>query len=102
MRFECKRCGSCCRWKGYVYTTTADIKKAAAFLGIDERTLVNQYVDVEQKPRMNLKTKSNGDCIFLEENNCKIYPARPWQCQSFPQYWRVPELEILCPGIKKD
>ena len=82
--------------------TTADIIKAAVFLGVDERTFVNQYVDVEQRPRMNLKTKSNGDCIFLEETTCKIYPARPWQCQSFPQYWRIPELEALCPGVEEE
>ena len=102
MKFECKRCGGCCRWKGYVYVTTADVTNAAVYLGIDERTFVNEYVDAEQRPRLNLKTKPNGECIFLEENDCKIYPARPWQCQSFPQYWKIPELEILCPGMEKN
>lgn len=100
MKFECKRCGACCRWKGYVYVTTTDVTNAAVYLGVDERTFVNEYVDVERRPRLNLKTKPGGECIFLEGNDCRIYPARPWQCQSFPQYWRVPELEVLCPGIE--
>ena len=77
------------------------LTKGGDYKAYQERTLVNQYVDVEQRPRMNLKTKSNGDCIFLKENTCKIYSARPWQCQSFPQYWRIPELEALCPGVKE-
>lgn len=35
-----------------------------------------------------LRRKRNGDCIFLEEdtNRCRIYPARPMLCSTYPFY----------------
>ena len=35
-RFECTRCGACCRGEeGYVWVTDADIKRMARALGMD-------------------------------------------------------------------
>jgi len=33
-----------------------------------------------------LKTRSNGDCIFLEDRRCRIYRSRPLICRIYP-YW---------------
>jgi len=33
--------------------------------------------------------KRDADCIFLEENSCQIYDARPLICQSFPYTFQV-------------
>lgn len=35
-----------------------------------------------------LRRKRNGDCVFLEEdtNRCRIYPARPMLCSTYPFY----------------
>jgi Fe-S-cluster containining protein len=31
-----------------------------------------------------LKTKPNGDCIFLTDEGCAIHPVRPFDCKMYP------------------
>ena len=47
-----------------------------------------------------------GDCPFLEGARCRIHPARPAQCRTFPFWpenlrsraaWRA--LRAFCPGV---
>jgi Fe-S-cluster containining protein len=33
---------------------------------------------------MVLKKEENGDCVFLLDNICQIYPVRPLACQMYP------------------
>lgn len=35
-----------------------------------------------------LKTKVNGDCIFLKNKKCSIYNVRPNICRMYP-YWAI-------------
>jgi Fe-S-cluster containining protein len=47
-----------------------------------------------------LKTKRNGECIFLREGSCEIYPVRPRICRAYP-FWfdRRETLHVDgCPG----
>ena len=96
--FECQRCGECCRWGGYVYITEDDVKKISAHLLLSEFDFVNKYAEIIHRPRLNLKTKPDGRCIFQEGNDCAIHPVKPKQCVDFPDHWKIRELESFCGG----
>ena len=85
LRFECTQCGHCCTGApGYVWVTIQEIYRIAEFLGMRERDFVRKYVR-KVNQRMSLIELSNGDCVFYDKG-CKIYPARPIQCRTFP-FW---------------
>jgi uncharacterized protein len=86
LRFECTQCGHCCTGApGYVWVTIQEIYRMAEFLKMRERDFVRMYVR-KVNQRMSLIELSNGDCIFYDKG-CKIYPARPAQCRTFP-FWK--------------
>jgi len=99
--FECQRCGDCCRWPGYVYIAQDDVKRIAAHLGLSEFEFVNRYAEIVHRPRLNLKTKPNGECVFLEGNECSIHKVKPKHCADFPTVWRIENLESFCSGQRK-
>jgi hypothetical protein len=108
LRFECQPgCTECCRQKGFVYLTEADLLRAAEFLGMSPRAFERKYV-YRTRNRMRLRVPLAASCPFLLGEGCSIHPAKPTQCRIFP-YW--PELveskrewaktAQYCPGIGK-
>ncbi len=94
LRFECKRCGDCCRGEpGYVWVRGKDISEMAEFLEVPRKTFMKKYVRREGT-RYSLKEFRNGDCVFWDDG-CKIYSARPPQCRSFP-FWRENLRNLSC------
>ena len=92
----CKNCINCCLWPGEVFFTQEEMAKAAELLGIDERTFADTFFDLADD-RRKLKTKptNDGRCIFVDENGCRVYAARPKQCRTFPYEWQRPENELM-------
>jgi uncharacterized protein len=108
LRFECQPgCTECCRQKGFVYLTDADLPRMAEFLELTVQQFERKYV-YRTKNRMRLRVPRDVNCYFLLEGGCSIHPAKPTQCRIFP-YW--PELlesrrewrktARYCPGIGK-
>jgi Fe-S-cluster containining protein len=109
LRFECQAgCTECCRQKGFVYLTEADIVKAATFLKLEPAEFERKYV-FRTRNRTRLRVPRDATCHFLHEGGCSIHPAKPTQCSIFP-FW--PELvesrrewlkvaREYCPGIGK-
>jgi hypothetical protein len=108
LRFACQPgCTSCCQVTGYVYLTEADLRGAAAFLGLSPRVFEARYV-YRTTHLLRLRKPRGAQCHFLEEKGCAIHPAKPAQCRIFP-FW--PELvesrsawrgiARYCPGIGK-
>jgi Fe-S-cluster containining protein len=105
-RFECTKCGACCRNEYLLVTVTgSDIVNIAAVLGLGPDELlkaldfyivsdsVSTPVGLERIPSVAteqglafiaLKKMENGDCIFLKEDLCMIHPVRPLVCRAFP------------------
>lgn len=97
--FQCKRCGACCRWPGFVILTGDDIRSLAQGLGMDESTFVNRYTKLtHSRARLSLIEKEDGSCIFLEGDDCRVYGTRPKQCRDFPKYWTLDE---GCPALEE-
>jgi uncharacterized protein len=107
LRFECTRCGNCCRNHGaytYVYLAPADVSAIARHLGMSQRKFLEAYCRTEDG-WVSLRMDDPA-CPFLKEGNrCAIYPVRPKQCATWP-FWKEnleraawAEIAKDCPGI---
>lgn len=47
-----------------------------------------------------LQDKENGECIFLDGNDCRVNPVKPQQCRNFPNLWNFPGFEDVCRAKK--
>ncbi len=105
-RFECTKCGDCCRRPGLVELTREDLERIARFLETTAYDLVMCH-DIEfDQGAWWLEVEEGESCIFLEEDRCTIEPVKPAQCRAYP-FW--PEIVIEdggwgreaehCPGI---
>ncbi len=106
LRFHCiAGCTNCCRQKGWVYLSEADVPRAAGFLGMSVEQFTARYV-YRTRHRIRLRKPPGSQCYFLEEGGCRIHPAKPTQCRLFPfwpeivenrSHWRA--TSAYCPGI---
>ena len=96
-RFECHKCGACCRWSGSVLLEDEDIPRLAEFLGLSEEAFIKECTEIAPDRRgLRLIDPPDMTCIFLEGARCIAYEVRPQQCRDFPHKWRVSE---GCPGL---
>jgi Fe-S-cluster containining protein len=98
--FRCKQCGSCCRQTGYVYLANGEAENLAAYLGMELYDFTDRYCDVLEKRHLVLKKYTDESCIFLDENRCRVYAARPAQCRDFPLKWDTIKRRAYCRGFE--
>ncbi|MFA5250868.1 MAG: YkgJ family cysteine cluster protein [Parachlamydiales bacterium] len=109
LHFQCQGCGSCCTgFSGFVWLKKNEIAKIADYLKLEEKIFLENYT-FPVFGRISLKEiVPSYSCIFFDEpeKKCRIYPVRPFQCQSFPFWpgnlaslddWH--KLKSMCPGI---
>lgn len=98
--FVCQICGACCRWPGLVRLKDEDIRLLSAHLHLDPSDFVKQWTALAPDRRsLVLIEHTDGSCVFLSGNRCRVYAARPLQCRAFPLGWHIPEVEKVCPGV---
>jgi len=107
LRFQClPNCGNCCAQPGEVFVTRDEIRAMAAHQGLPIREFRRRYVR-RAGGELTLIGREDGGCVFLgDDRRCKVYPARPTQCRTYP-FW--PEVladattweweGLKCPGI---
>ncbi len=94
-----------------------DLYKIIAFYQVDEdddkleKRLMSPKIFLKQGEIFLGLQKIDGKCVFLEENNCKIYDFRPPICRSFPYTFQIRGDELFwgytgkgkdyCPGINE-
>ncbi len=109
LRFECTRCGNCCRTHGeytYIYLMEADVDAIAAHLGLAREAFLREHC--EEDGGWTIVRTDAPQCPFLRaDQTCGVYPVRPMQCRSWPFWdenlkrpttWEGPVRET-CPGI---
>ena len=97
---ECQRCTACCRWPGQVRLSDEEITRLAEFKGVSEYDFIQQFTRLRKDRRgLALMDKPNGECIFLEGDNCAVQPVKPQQCRDFPNLWNFPSFEKVCRAI---
>ncbi|NQU68299.1 MAG: YkgJ family cysteine cluster protein [Candidatus Marinimicrobia bacterium] len=85
LQFECTGCGECCKYSdAVVYVTDEEISSIARYLTSPEEDFVLNYITAF-RGKLVLKSKVDA-CIFLEDDRCIVYSARPKQCRTFP-FW---------------
>lgn len=102
-RFECRRCGACCRIKdGIVRLSDAEIKRIAGFLGMSEADFIeNETVLSPDRRCLVLKDAPDGGCAMLDERGlCRIHEVKPDKCRTFPYEWTNADSAGYCPGLK--
>ncbi len=83
----CRQCRRCCQGEGRVYLNFEEARRISGFLQEDFSVFVEKFCTIAEN-RLTLKSKFNQDCIFLEDDGCRIYPVRPQQCRDFPFKWQ--------------
>jgi len=110
LRFECQRCGNCCRTHGdfsFVYMMDLEVAQIAGYLGLEEDEFRRRYCARDQG--WTVIHPDYPSCPFLtEQGTCGVYPVRPMQCRTWPFWKENLRLEVweesvvpTCPGIGK-
>ena len=95
--YECDRCTACCRWPGQVRLMEAEITRIAGFLGMTESVFIQKFTRLTgDRKGLALEDKENGECVFLDGNDCAINPVKPQQCRDFPNLWNFPGFQEAC------
>lgn len=105
LRFECTRCGNCCRGPGYVWVDETEVATLAKHFGMEATDFEKVYTRKVGRSR-SLREQANDDCIFYDrEQGCLVYEVRPRQCQTWP-FWEQnlesqrdwKDVQSRCPG----
>lgn len=95
--FKCRKCGSCCRQRGYVRLKDDEPDRIAHFLCLEVRDFNDSFTILTQdRTGLSLIENENGDCIFLTDSGCKINPVKPRQCLEFPLKWKFKDFAEIC------
>ena len=95
--FECQRCTACCRWPGEVRLDDQEITRLAALKGLTEFDFIQQFTRLTRDRRgLSLEEKADGECVFLNGNDCSVQTVKPQQCRDFPNLWNFPGFEKIC------
>jgi Fe-S-cluster containining protein len=80
-----------------------EIARIATFLGISEYEVIQRHTRLRSDRRgLALMDKPNGECVFLEGNDCAIQSVKPQQCRDFPNLWNFPGAEASCRAFPRD
>lgn len=106
LNFSCTACGACCKIPaGRVEISPAEVRQMADYLKLDINVFEDRFC-IRRNDELVLKDNPAGYCIFLVEDQCLVYEARPLQCRTFPfwpenlksrERWQL--LKLFCPGI---
>lgn len=91
LKFKCTGCGKCCTGSpGYVFLSHTDLENLSQHLKLSIDEFTKQYTRYVDGQYALLDHPTSYDCVFLKENKCTVYEARPIQCRTFP--WWVQHL----------
>src|SRR5574341_1652147 len=92
--FKCLRCAQCCKAEygdNTVNVFPFEIKRICEKTGLEAEQIVIPAPSEDKDREGNIHTfewvlRKRGDCIFLENDLCKIYECRPHICRTYPFY----------------
>jgi len=107
LKFKCTGCGQCCTGSpGYVFLSETDLTRLAEHFHLTVEKFAQKHTRLVDGTYALLDRPLSHDCIFLQDNKCSAYEARPTQCRTFPwwiQHLREPsdweEAAKRCEGI---
>ncbi|MEM1023911.1 MAG: YkgJ family cysteine cluster protein [Myxococcota bacterium] len=107
MRFECTRCGDCCRRPGIVWLEAGELHRLARHLDRPPSRLRAELpvlFDADAESEY-IEVGEHGCPLLGSNQSCSVDPVKPSQCATFP-FW--PELvddpkqmQRLCEGVDR-
>ncbi len=95
--WQCDRCTACCRWPGEVRVSEEQMNQIAGHLGISVAAFIRDYTRLTvQRDGLALTDQTDGSCVFLDGQDCRIQAVKPQQCRDFPNLWNFPGFEEIC------
>ena len=85
-QIDCTECANCCR-VSEVGITDRDVDKLAKFIGVTRQEFLRDSTQRDEDDDLILKRTPAG-CVFLKDNLCTVYEARPQNCANFPHLVR--------------
>jgi len=115
-RFQCARCGFCCKGDGIVRLGRLEVERMALALGQTRHRFLKTYAlridrvtwilkDRWARPRGVLEGSPEKWCIFLDQAAdgaylCHLEEAKPDQCRRFPAQWINDDSLSTCVGLR--
>lgn len=104
--FSCLLCGECCSGAdNEVMVSPPEIEALTEATGMSRDEIVLPYPEWIQQDGFTftfgwvLQRGADGNCIFLENNRCRVYSSRPHICRTYPFMLDEENLIISdCPG----
>lgn len=85
-QIDCTQCANCCR-VAETGITERDVEKLSKFIGVTHEEFLRDYTQRNEFNELILKLTEAG-CVFLKENLCSVYEARPRTCANYPHLVR--------------
>jgi len=69
-------------------------------MGLAEDEFIERFTRLTPlRTSLALIDKPNGECFFLEGDDCRLQPVKPSQCVGFPNIWNFPGWREMCKAI---
>jgi uncharacterized protein len=88
-QIDCLQCAHCCR-VATAKVTERDVDRLARHFRVKPERILADYVVESEEEGFILRRRENGECVFLEGNECTVYESRPETCQRYPHLVRGP------------
>jgi len=107
-QIDCTTCANCCR-VSEVGIMDRDVEKLAKFIGVSKEEFLRDSTGRDESNALILKRTEAG-CVFLKDNLCTVYEARPQNCANFPhlvrgsgsiasRMWQFVDRTEFCPVV---
>ena len=105
---DCTQCANCCKITD-VGITDRDVEKLVKFIGVTKEEFIRDSTARDESDQLILK-RSEAGCVFLKDNLCTVYEARPQNCANFPhlvrgagsidsRMWQLVDRAEFCPIV---
>ena len=66
VRYECTRCGACCRWAGDVCIEEDEVREISRFLHMDEQAFIDECCRLRANRRgLSIRDAEDGACMMI-------------------------------------
>ena len=108
-QIDCTQCANCCKM-ATTEVSDRDAERLAKHFRITPERFLADYTVISIERERNLRQKADGSCVFLENNLCSVYEARPDICQRYPhlvrgngsiasRMWSIVDRASICPIV---
>lgn len=88
-KLGCNICDKCCINRGDIKITPVNVIEISQYMGISLHEFIEQYTENVENQPLEIVIKAIGShrrCILNDSQTykCKVHPAKPMQCVTFP------------------